>query len=392
MIAAAFQTRRAVALLTMSMLAVTAAACSGTPGGSEAAHDQPLVVSVHRVSVTDQPDVFEVGGTVQARTTAVLMSRIVAPVLEIAARPGDQVRAGQVLVTLDSRDLAASAARTNASADAARRSLEAASADEQGAQASLRLARATHERIAALAGKRSATPQELDDAAAALAVAEARVAAAAARALEAAAALESAQAAGEAATATESFTRIAAPFDGLVTEKRVETGNMAMPGVPLVVLEDTRSFRLDVRIDESKARDLATGVTVPVAIDHAPAADTLLQGTVVELSRAIDSGTHTTLAKIALPGRPWLRAGMFGRARFSGRPRAMLTVPPDAVMRRGQVTTVFTIEDDTARLRLVNLAGREVFEVLGGLAAGDLVIVSPPAGLTEGRRVRPGVR
>ena len=384
-----FRAPRTVHVLVALFLAGAHVGCSPASDPAGTRTDVPRTVSTHTVAVTDQPDGFEIGGAVQARTTAALTSRIVAPVLEVRVAPGDRVLMGDVVVRLDSRDLVAAARRAQASADAAERGVDAAMADEKAAQAALRLARATHGRIAALADKRSATPHELDEAAAALAAAEARGATAAARLLEATSALESARAATEAANATEAFTRITAPFDGVITEKQVETGNMAMPGTPLVVLEDTRSFRLDLRLDESRARDLTTGVTVPVVIDSAPASDATLDGTVSELARAFDSGTHTVLAKVVLPARPWLRAGMFGRARFSGRSRPTLTVPPEAVVRRGQVTTVFTVEQDIARVRLVNVTGGQV---LSGLVAGDVVIVNPPAGLVDGQRVRPGGR
>jgi RND family efflux transporter MFP subunit len=364
--------------------------CSPAPSSSVARQETAVIVSTQLVTSTDRPEVFEVGGTVQARTIAVLTSRIVAPVVDIKVAPGDRVRGGDVLVTLDGRDLVAAARRARAGAQASERALEAATADEKAAQASLRLARATHDRVATLATKRSATPQELDEAAATLAAAEARAAGAAARALEAASALESARETGETASATESFTRIVAPFDGLITEKRVETGNMAMPGTPLVVVEDTRGFRLDVRVDESRARDIATGASVPVVIDGSPsAADAPVDGTVSEVARALDNSTHTVLVKIALADRPWLRSGMFGRARFTGRVRPVLIVPPEAVIRRGQVATVFTVEHDVARLRMVNLVGTEV---VSGLSAGEVVIVRPPTSLVDGQRVRMGGR
>ena len=124
-----------------------------------------------------------------------------------------------------------------------------------------------YERIAGLHAKRSATPQELDDATGALRAAEARAAGAAARAHAAVSGVDSARAASEAAGTTESFARITAPFDGVVTEKMVEPGNMAAPGTPLMRLEDTRGFRLDVRVDESRIGQISPGAIVPVSLD-----------------------------------------------------------------------------------------------------------------------------
>ena len=76
-------------------------------------------------------------------------------------------------------------------------------------------------------------------------------------------------------------------------------------------------------------------------------------------------------------------------ARFAGAPRRALTVPPAAIVRRGQLTSVFVVDNGRARLRLVN--ARES-EVVAGLTDSDVVIVSPPPGLTDGRRVNAGGR
>ena len=207
--------------------------------------------------MADIADTFEAGGVVQARTTATIMARILAPVREVRVAPGDRVRAGQVLIVLDGRDLAAHARSARAAALAADQGVTAAASEQQAADAALALARATHERIAGLHAKRSATAQELDDATGALRAAEARAAGAAARAQAAVSGVESARAASEAAGTTASFALITAPFDGVVTEKMVEPGNMAAPGTPLMRVEDTRGFRLDVRVDESRIGQIA---------------------------------------------------------------------------------------------------------------------------------------
>ena len=197
--------------------------------------------------------------------------RAVAPVREVRVSPGDHVREGQTLIVLDGDDLAAGARAARSAALAAEQGSKAAAAELQAAEAGLALARASHDRIAGLQAKRSATAQELDDATAALRSAEARVAGASARALQAASAVESARAASDQASTTESFTTIAAPFDGVVTEKMVEPGNMASPGMPLLRLEDTRGFRLEVRVDESRIGQIRNGDSVPVFLgtgDH----------------------------------------------------------------------------------------------------------------------------
>ncbi len=349
-----------------------------------------IPVTVARIAMADVADTFEAGGVVQARTTATIMARILAPVREVLAAPGDRVRDGQVLIVLDGRDLAAQARRARAADALADQDVIAAAAERQAADDALALARSTHARVAGLYAKRSATLQELDDATGALRAAESRAAGAAARAQAAASGVEGARAASEAADTTEAFARITAPFDGVVTEKMVEPGNMAAPGTPLMRVEDARGFRLDIRVDQSRVGQIARGATVPVALDGgADGVPRMVRGTVTEVGRAVDADARSFLVKIELPADGGLRSGMFGRAHFTTQPRRVLTVPGGSVVRRGQVTSVFVVEQDIARLRLVNVSGTEV---LAGLSDGEIVIVSAPPALTDGHRVKAGAR
>lgn len=362
--------------------------CSRETTGPSARTQDPNPVTVATVAMGDVAVAFEAGGVVQARTTATITARILAPVVEVRVAPGDRVRSGQVLIVLDGRDLAAQARRARAAGLLANQDVTAAASDRQAAEADLALARSTHERIADLNAKRSATAQELDDATGALRAAEARAAGAAARAQAALSGVDVAQASIEAADATETFARLVAPFDGVVTEKMVDLGNMAAPGTPLMRLEDTRDFRLHVRVDESRVGQIPPGAAVAVTLDTDGASRTVA-GKVAEVGRAVDADARAFLVKILLPADAGLRSGMFGRARFGGRPRQAVTVPAGALVHRGQMTSVFVVEQDVAHVRLVNVSGTEV---LAGLSEGEVVVVAPPAGLADGRRVTAGGR
>jgi RND family efflux transporter MFP subunit len=364
------------------LMSAALAGCSGRPVAAAAADAaEPIAVTIAQVAMTDVASAIDSGGVVQARTTATITARILAPVREIRVSPGDQVRKGQTLIVLDGDELAAGVRAARSAALAADQGAKAAAAELLAAEAGLTLARASHDRIAGLQAKRSATAQELDDATAALRSAEARVAGASARALQAESAFESARAAGDQASTTEAFTRIAAPFDGVIAEKMVEPGNMASPGVPLLRLEDTREFRLEVRVDESRIGQIRNGDSVPVFLGSGTGS---IKGTVVEVSRAVDADARAFLVKIALPDARGLRSGVFGKARFGGTPRRALTIPSSAIVRQGQLTSVFVADKGIARVRLVSLSESEV---LAGLTESELVILSPPAGVTDGRRV-----
>jgi RND family efflux transporter MFP subunit len=162
--------------------------------------------------------------------------------------------------------------------------------------------------------------------------------------------------------------------------------------MPLVRLEDTRGFRLEVQVDESRARYVTPGSRVPVLLDTTagtPPREVL--GEVTEVARAVDAGARSSLVKIDLPAVDGLRSGTFGRARFSGPARRTLVVPETALRRQGQVTSVFVVDGDRVRLRLVRVGeaadGRA--EMIAGLDEGDLVVTNPQPGLADGQPVRP---
>lgn len=376
-------------VITLSLVvAAIAAGCTATPPPSRA-EVPPVSVSIGRAQANDLPSVVEAGGVVRARSTATIASRVMAPVVDVLVRPGDRVRRGAPLVRLDAREINAAGARASAALDAARQSAEAAASDTRAAEAGLRMARQTHDRITTLQAKRSATPQELDQATASLSAADAQLAGAVARSAAATAARDEAQAAMQGAQIAASYTVLTAPFDALVAERNVDPGTMATPGAPLLTLEDSTAFRLEVRLDEARAAQVAVGQTAEVSVGETSRPDVWREGRVVEIAR-LDAASHGFVVKVELRDAAQARSGQFGRARFAGPTRRALTVPSAALLRRGQLTFVFAADiDGMARLRPIS-TGRAVgdrVEVLAGLRDGDGVVIDPPASLVDGARI-----
>jgi RND family efflux transporter MFP subunit len=386
--------RVAPVLLFLALLAPMLA-CGGEPTHPADAAP-PLDVATARAAVVDWRGTFEAGGTVRARTTATIVSRIMAEVREIRVGPGDRVTAGQVLVALDSRELTANRLRAEAAATAAEQSEQAATAGLAAADAGLAMASATYRRVADLREKNSATPNELDEATAGLRAAEAQVSAAKARVSEAHGALAAARAGAEAAAIAASYAILTAPFAGVVTEKLADVGNLASPGAPLLRIEDTRGFRLEMRLDASRGALISPGQPAEVAFggdaaSSSPDAPFVLAGTVAEVARALDQGSQAFQVKIDLPDHASVRSGMFGRARFAGPARRALAVPAPSLVRQGQLVSVYVVDaENRARLRLVNVASTagDLVEVLAGLQDGETVIVNPTPALVDGARVR----
>jgi len=306
--------------------------------------------------------VLTASGYVVARRKAAVASKGTGTLVYLGVEEGDRVKKGQEIARLENADVLAALQR-------AKENLRVEEADLKDAKQSLE-----RQRILVKGGF----------------VAQAEFDAAEARYNRVVASIDAAKSAVKEGEVAVDNTRIVAPFDGVVTEKMVEPGNMAAPGTPLMRVEDTRRFRLDVRVDESRIGRVSAGATVAIAFDGG-SADTarLIDGTVTEVGQAADAGVRSFLVKIELPDDRGLRSGMFGRARFNSKPRRALVVPEAALVHRGQVTSVFVVEHDTARVRLVNVRGAEV---LAGLSEGDVVIVTPPPALTDGSRVTVGGR
>ena len=212
-----------------------------------------------------------------------------------------------------------------------------------------------------------------------------------ARVAEARASIESAAAGSSAADVAASYATLTAPFDGVVTEKSVDPGNMASPGQPLITVEDDRDFRLEVRLDESRAAfvhvgDEVAGPTRRRRVGRAPAASPRCSGCWTPAPTTFSSRSMCRPARRCGPG---CSAGPCSAARRArGSP-----CPQSAVVRRGQLASVFVVDaDNHARLRLVNASeaadGR--VEIRAGVQAGERVVVAPPPALVDGSPVTVG--
>lgn len=342
--------------------------------------------------MAERAERFEAGGVVAAGLSAVVTSRVVAPVIEVRVRAGDRVRAGQVLVVLDDRDLSARVREARAAAVAAEQGLSAARTEQTAIAADRRLAIAWRTRIASLHERNSATAQELDEAEARLSSTTARAEGAQARIEQATSYVAAARAAAEAAETTQSFALVRAPFDGLVTETLTDPGNLASPGAPLARVESVGAPRVEVTVDEKRAAYVKTGDRAEVTFDSVEGNGTVEQridGVVIEIARAVALDRRAFTVKVSLPRERAARTGTFARVRFSGPARKALLVPADAIRQQGQIATVFVVDDNVAWLRLVQtgLESSDGIEVVAGLDENETVVISPPPELRDGRRV-----
>ncbi|MDH5739771.1 MAG: efflux RND transporter periplasmic adaptor subunit [Nitrospira sp.] len=305
-----------------------------------AAPQKTIQAVVFEAQQTSVPIRVEVTGQVAPIFQATLSSRIQGTIDKLLVREGTKVSKGQVLIKLDSRDLQADLARANA--------------DVENTKAHL-------DRMDQLYTQDAVSKQEMENATRAYRVAEAN---------------------RKAVEAQLSYTVVKAPFDGVITEKKVEAGELASPGQPLLKIEDPRRLRLEATVAEGDLKSVSNGDTISVVID-ALGVEVLI-GRVSQILPAGDPHTHTFMVKVDLPNTSGLKTGMFGRFQLDKGVTLTILVPLTAIVERGELTSLYAVgADHVARLRWVKLGRRfdQQVEILSGLNEGERVLTDGSRGV-----------
>ena len=312
----------------------------GTSAGGSAL--PPARVSVEAVETKPMVTSEEVVGTVRPKRRATLESRLSGRIESMPVLLGDRIQKGQLV---------------------ARLAIPEVKARLEQAEAGLEQANRDWKRASALFEQQSVTRSDLDNAESRLAVA---------------------RGVAQEAAAMMGYVEVVAPFDGLVTRKWVDMGDLASPGKPLVDIEDPTALQLETNIPEGMASRITRGARFEVRLDSASG---MVEGVVSEIASAADPASRTSMAKLDLPDHPGLRTGQFARLVLPIGESQAVMIPVGAVVRRGQLEIVFTVDQARARMRLVK-TGRQVgerVEVLSGLVAGEKVVIDGASRLVDGQ-------
>lgn len=346
-------------LLAFAAAAILAGCGGGTEGAREVKRREITGVTVAEALLTQRADTVELPGTVKARSISTVASKAMGAVTSLNVREGERVAKGDLLLTLDDSD-------ASHRADAARAALDEAEKALEEARAGMLLAEKTYDRYARLEAERAVSGQEFDQvatqrSAARLGFERAQAAVGRARAMEAE------------ARAWRSFTRVTSPVSGVVTARLVELGSMAAPGAPLAVVEDDSAYHIEFQADESLSGVLQPGSRIMA--DIGPEAGEY-EGMITEAVPSVNPASRTFLVKASVKGRG-LRTGLFARVSVESGRREALTVPGASVVRKGQLTGVYAVDDKgIVAYRLVRL-GKEFgdsVEVISGLRPGERII------------------
>jgi RND family efflux transporter MFP subunit len=323
-------------------------ALNGCGGRHESTYVKLPTATVHAQTVEAKPHIAteEVVGTVNPMLHSAIEAKVSGRIDKMLVVPGQRVRSGEFLAELDVREIQAR--------------LDQALAVREQAESNLK-------RFATLVAGHAVTQQEFE-----AVESKARVA----------------RAAVDETQTMLGYAKVTAPFDGIITRKLADIGDLATPGKPLLEMEDPASLRLEAAVPEAVIDRVAPGAKLGVRIGPNE-----IEGTVNEVSPTADPGSRTFLVKLDLPSAQGLRMGQFGRVAIPVSETSVLRAPASAVIERGQMELVFVVADKAAQLRIVKTGRRigDEIEIVSGLDPGEKVVTEGAGGLVDGQpiEVRP---
>ena len=293
--------------------------------------------------------IFEpVPASVEAKQATVISARIMARITAINVRSGDNVKQGQLLLTLEKTDLPSKPQQAGEQIRAvtarlteAKQNLERAiTLQKQGllAAADLDKARANHDALTAD--------------------------------------LSAAKQAQEEANIAVSFSEIRAPIDGRVVDRFAEPGDTAAPGNKLLTLYNPLTLRVEAQVREQLALTLEANQKLNVEI---PSLNLQLDAELEERVPAADPGSRSFLIKVRMPFNAQLQPGMYARLLVPAGDLRQIRIPAERVVQVGQLDLVWVLQDGQAYrrfLKLGNTFGDDI-EVLSGLSDGDIILPIP---------------
>lgn len=343
------------AVLIAAAIVTTAAACGkDEPAAQQAGAGQRragrvAVVEVAPVEVGNIARRITVSGVVEPIRTVGINSQSAGALLSVEAEEGDFVRAGTILARIDDRELRAQLA---------------------SAEAAYEMARANFERAERLRERQVITAAEYDRDRTALAAAEAQL---------------------QQLRTRLDYTTIRAPITGVVTEKRVETGDIIGNQTRLFTIAYVDTMVVRVQVSELDVVQLRPGDPASVLLDAYPGQP--LTGRIRRIFPAADPTTRLVPVEVALEqnDQRLARAGFLARVELAlGTRENVLLVPASAIVSDVGSSAVFVVEDGTAHRRVVrtglNSEGR--IEILSGVEEGDPVVIAGNNGLRDGAQVR----
>jgi multidrug efflux pump subunit AcrA (membrane-fusion protein) len=326
------------------------------------------------VEANSIPDFYEAIGTVRSRDEVEVVPRIIARILEVNVRSGDSVKKGDILATLDAKDLSAIVSQGQEQLRAASAGISAADQQVKAAQAGLDLATKEMNRTRALFEKNAAAKRDYDMALANLKQAEAGLQQAMQQKRVASANYSAAEQGIKQAEAGLGYATIISPIDGIVAERLADPGDLGNPASLILRLFNPESLMLEVPIRESLVSEISIGSTINYDV---PALNRRYEGTVKEIVPSVDPRTRTFLVKICIENSKGLMPGMFGTIKMPLKTaRKQILIPESSIIRTGQLESIIEVTNGKELRRQIRTIPNDngMREIISGLKTGQTVV------------------
>ena len=340
---------RSIPTFGLSLLLI--AALSSCSGESDETSAKPAVIksiTAEVLNVQAQPlaVMYSTSGIVTSDHRVAVSSRLSGYIRDINVKEGSRVKKGDELFRVDPVD--------------ARQQLAQAKADLNNAEVDLK-------RFESLLNDKAVSQQQFDQVKLRYEVAKSKV------------------------TQAENQLRYAvvrAPVNGIIVEKRLNVGDLASPGVPILTLEDPLHLLVETYVSEKHIASIHEGDAVTLNI---AAIKQQLQGEIRQVVQVADARSHKFLVKASIPPHKNVRPGIFVEVAFSVGQRQSVMLPVSAIVSRNDLSGVYIVDDNNIAhyrlLRLGQVTGSQV-EVAAGLDAGQRIVNHPPKGLLTGMKVQ----
>ncbi len=316
------------------------------PGTTEKKESSVVKAPVAVAKLTRQPFLYEAVGTVTARTASTISSKLMGVIQTVHVREGDLVKKGDLLVTIDQRQVTAHLAKARAAAE---------------------MAAKEYKRYQKLLETQSASQQEFDRAEAKYRQTQAVVAA---------------------AQVSSKDARVRAPYDGRVVAKMINSGDLASPGTPFLTLEQEGFYCTDLVLPERHIQSVQVGKSVKVVVPAMNNRD--FDGEVGRIVPMADARSRSFQVKVRMPEGFDYKSGMFARVSIPVGGTRMLLILRSAVVAQGQLNGVFVVDEaGIARFRLVRI-GKTVgwqVEIVSGLTDGQRYVSIVPIDMKDGVKI-----
>lgn len=329
-------------------------------------NNEAVAVTVAKAGLSGEEQVITISGQLVSERSAAISTRMMGYISKMNVKIGDNVRAGQLLFTIQSADIQAKEGQVSANIAAA--------------DAALANAKKDYERFKTLHQQSSATDKELENMTLQYKAAEAQA--------------QAARQMRNEVSANMAYAHVTAPFSGTITQKLMDAGNLASPGMPVLMLESGGALQATATVTEEQIKYIRTGMRVSVTTD---AGSKTVNGAISQVSKSSVATGGQYLIKVNLQNNNELLSGMYVHILIpvstndKNSMAGAIWIPTESLVQQGDLVGIYTVgTGNTAALRWLRtgrLAGNQV-EVLSGLAAGEEYISKASGRLWNGAKIR----